>query len=98
MARKTRSYIQQGTSQKKDAHYATIAFACGLFSWIPLLNLVLIPLGIVFGIMGIRLAMTRPATHGGMARAIIGLGICTVWLLMTAYAMIMYDPMTLLTR
>ena len=91
MARKTRSYIQQGSSTKKDAHYATLAFACGVFVWVPLLNLVLVPLGIIFGIMGMRLARTHPATHGGMARAITGVTICAAFIVVLVLG-IAFDP------
>jgi len=81
-----------------DVTFANWTLACGLLSVVPLLNLATIPLGIVFGIVAVRYATTRPGRYGGLKRSIVGLTICVVWLLMTIYAMIVYGPAALLKR
>ena len=96
--KKRPALASQVPAPKKHARYANAALISGVLSVVPLLNMVAIPLGIIFGVMGVVGAVRHPATHTGLIRAIIGLTVCVVWLVMTIYAMLLYGPAALLTR
>lgn len=101
MARRTSTRTRTGANAPStaapDTKYASIALACAILSWIPLLNLALVPLGLVFGTMGALRARTYP-DQAGMIRAVVALVICGLWLVATVYAMIVFGPASLLTR
>jgi len=59
---------------------ALISYYCGVFSLIPGIGLVLAPVALVLGILGLRYKGKNP-TAGGTAHAIVGIVIGTLVLL-----------------
>lgn len=81
-----------------DTSQATIAFALALVSWVPLFNLFLCPLSLVFSIMSLNSQRKQPKLYGGHKRAIAALVICCIWILLFIYSLIFIGPQIMFTR
>ena len=53
---------------------ALIGYYCGVFSLVPFVGLVLVPFGIIFGIVGLVLRLREPTRHG-LVHAIAAIGL-----------------------
>jgi hypothetical protein len=69
--------------QKKDKVLAISALVCGLLSWIPLFNIVLGPLAVIFGILAIKRVKINPERYGGQAIAVVGLILGLIFVIFT---------------
>lgn len=56
--------------QKKNSSYAWISLILALFFWVPLLNLLILPLSIYFGVKAIKRVKKDPKKYGGFAIAV----------------------------
>ncbi len=77
---------QEQVEQEKS--YSLAAFICGLFIWVPLFNVVLGPLALLFGIIGMRRIKQDPKRYGGAGYALTGIilgSIAVVFTLIWAY-------------
>ncbi len=74
--------------KKKDASYANLAFIFALLFWIPLFSMFLIPLSIVFSILALKKIKKDPTHYCGSKRAITGLVISIIWIIVTIVAII----------
>jgi uncharacterized Tic20 family protein len=72
MKRKTK-FVEKKYVQKKDKVFAITSLVCGLLFWVPLFNVILGPLAVIFGILSIKRVRAEPERYGGQILAIIGL-------------------------
>ncbi|MGV8141006.1 MAG: DUF4190 domain-containing protein [Candidatus Woesearchaeota archaeon] len=64
---------QNVSDEGKDKVFAITAFVCGLLFWVPLFNMILSPMAVVFGILAIRRVRENPERYGGQGLAVTGL-------------------------
>jgi succinate-acetate transporter protein len=57
----------------KDKVFAITALVCGLLFWVPLFNILLGALAIIFGLLAIRRVRENPDRYGGQGMAVVGL-------------------------
>jgi len=83
--------------EQKDKVFAVTALVCGLLFWIPLFNLLLGPLAIIFGILSIKRVRADPQRYGGQVMAVIGLVLGVISVIFTVvglYVSIMYPQLS----
>ena len=64
------------TEARKDKSKALTAFILGLFFWVPLFNLFLAIIGLVFGILALIEIKKNPNDYDGTPYAISGIVMC----------------------
>lgn len=79
-------------AEQRNTLYATTTLIFGIVCFVPLLNLLAIPLTFVFGIMSLVKISKYPQVYGGTIRTIIGLGMACLWLVISIFALIIGGP------
>jgi hypothetical protein len=81
-------------AEKKDKVFAITALVCGLLFWVPLFNILLGALAILFGVLAIRRARENPERYGGQGMAVAGmiLGIISVVFTLTSFYLAIFHP------
>ncbi len=77
---------------KLNNSYANASIICGALVWVPLLNFLLAPLSIVFGVIALIKAHKKPKEYGGNIRAIIGMSAGVLVVMATIYALLVFGP------
>jgi len=79
------------TSKKKlDCFHAKVAFFLSLGFWVPLFNVALCIISIVFALKALRLYFKKPRRHGGVGYFIAALVLSLSGLVLTAAGLILY--------
>lgn len=79
------------TSKKKlDRFYAKIAFFLSLGFWVPLFNIGLCIVSLIFALKALKLRFKEPETYGGLGYAIAALILSLSGLLLTAIGTLIY--------
>jgi hypothetical protein len=73
MPKKSRKILRDKNILQKDKVFSITSLVCGLLFWVPLFNVLLGPLAVIFGIMSLRRIHDFPERYGGSWLAIIGL-------------------------
>ncbi len=69
---------------EKDKSKAMTSFILGLFFLVPLFNVILAIIGLIFGIIALREINQKPELYDGKTYAIIGVVLCSIVLLASA--------------
>jgi len=93
MKRKTK-FVETEYVEKKDKVFAITSFVCGLLFWVPLFNVILGPLAVVFGVLSIRRVREDPERYGGQVLAVIGviLGVISVIFTVVGVYITLFHP------
>lgn len=70
--------MDNSAEQKKQKDFPLASLICGLLIWLPLFNIVLGPLAVIFGIISLIKIKNQPDCYEGQWMAIIGLIFGTV--------------------
>ena len=76
------------STEKKDRVFAIASLVCGLLFWVPLFNVALGPMAIIYGYYAIKRTKEDPRKYGGQTIAIIGItlgAISVIFSLIGAY-------------
>ncbi|MBW2979839.1 DUF4190 domain-containing protein [Candidatus Woesearchaeota archaeon] len=76
---------------KKEKSLAVTSFTLSLFFWIPLLNVFLGTLAIVFGVGALKNIKKSPSTYGGRAYAIAGTILGSLTIVLSLMGLILYS-------
>ena len=84
----------ESISSKKEKDFSIASLICGLLIWIPLLNLALGPLALIFGIISIYKIKAQPEKYAGQRMAIAGiiLGSISITSLLFYFYYMIFNP------
>ena len=75
---------------EKDRSLGITSFTLSLFFWIPLLNIFLGTLAVVFGVGALKNIKKSPSKYGGKLYAIVGTGLGSLTIVLSVASFILY--------
>ena len=76
---------------KKDKSLGVTSFILSLFFWIPLLNIFLGTLAVVFGVGALKNVKKSPSRYGGRVYAIVGTVLGSLTIVLSLIGLILYS-------
>lgn len=92
---------ETNVARKKEKDFSIAALVCGLLIWLPLFNVVLGPLAVIFGVISIKRIKNQPDRYEGQWMAILGIifgAVSTVSLLFYLYLSIFRPEMLIVAK